>query len=89
MPSITIRNVPEVVHRRLRVRAAKNGRSMEAELRVVLSIAAGLSRRKEEQKPAAARPEPLALSRNDALAGESAIDRVREMLKERAEEDAA
>ena len=36
MKSITIRKVPEPVHRQLRVRAAKNGRSLEAELRAVL-----------------------------------------------------
>ncbi len=36
MKSITIRKVPELVHRHLRVRAAKNGRSLEAELRTVL-----------------------------------------------------
>ncbi len=44
MPSITIRNVPEEIHRRLRIRAARHGRSMEAELRHVLAIATGLGR---------------------------------------------
>ena len=33
MPSITVRNVPDDVHRALRVRAARHGRSPEAELR--------------------------------------------------------
>ncbi|MFN0025177.1 MAG: FitA-like ribbon-helix-helix domain-containing protein [Parvularculaceae bacterium] len=42
MPSVTVRHVPEEVHRRLRIRAARNGRSMEAELRQVLALAAGL-----------------------------------------------
>jgi len=37
MKSITIRNVPDPIHRALRVRAAENGRSMEAELRVILA----------------------------------------------------
>jgi len=36
MPSVTIRNVPEEVHRALRVRAAKHGTSMEAEMRQIL-----------------------------------------------------
>ena len=40
MPSITIRNVPEDVHRALRVRAAMHGRSAEAEIRSILEQAA-------------------------------------------------
>lgn len=36
MKSITIRQVPEETHRLLRIRAARNGRSLEAELRAVL-----------------------------------------------------
>ncbi len=53
MPSITIRHVSEEIHRRLRIRAARNGRSMEAELRQVLALAAGV-------RPAPAAPiEPV------------------------------
>jgi plasmid stability protein len=40
MPSITIRNVPEEVHRAIRVRAALHGRSAEAEIRSILEQAA-------------------------------------------------
>ena len=40
MPSITIRNVPNEVHRALRVRAATHGRSTEAEIRDILEKAA-------------------------------------------------
>ena len=40
MPSITIRNVPEEVHRAIRVRAAMHGRSAEAEIRDILEKAA-------------------------------------------------
>jgi len=40
MPSITIRNVPDDVHRALRVRAALHGRSAEAEIRDILTKAA-------------------------------------------------
>jgi plasmid stability protein len=36
MATLTIRNVPDEVRDRLRVRAAENGRSMEAEVRQVL-----------------------------------------------------
>ncbi|AJD54292.1 Plasmid stability protein [Thalassospira xiamenensis M-5 = DSM 17429] len=40
MPSVTIRNVPDEVHRAIRVRAAMHGRSAEAELRDILDKAA-------------------------------------------------
>jgi antitoxin FitA len=40
MASITIRNVPDEVRRALRVRAARRGRSAEAEIRDILEKAA-------------------------------------------------
>ncbi len=39
MPVMTIRNLPDEVHRALRVRAAKHGRSTEAEVRDILEQA--------------------------------------------------
>ena len=36
MPSLTVRNLSEETHRALRVRAARNGRSTEAEVRFIL-----------------------------------------------------
>lgn len=39
MTAITVRNVPEEVHRALRVRAATHGRSTEAEIREILENA--------------------------------------------------
>lgn len=39
MRSVTIRNVPDEVHRAIRVRAARHGRSIEAELREILESA--------------------------------------------------
>jgi len=36
MASVTIRNLPDEVHRALRVRAATHGRSTEAEIRDIL-----------------------------------------------------
>ena len=39
MAVLTIRNVPAAVHHRLRARAAKSGRSMEAEARMILAAA--------------------------------------------------
>ena len=39
MASITVRNLPDEIHRALRVRAAQNGRSTEAEIREILEAA--------------------------------------------------
>lgn len=39
MPSVTVRNVPDEVHRAIRVRAAQHGRSIEAEMRDILETA--------------------------------------------------
>lgn len=39
MAMLTVRNLPEEVHRALRVRAAKHGQSMEAEVRAILEAA--------------------------------------------------
>lgn len=36
MAMLTVRNIPEEVHRALRVRAARHGHSMEAEVREIL-----------------------------------------------------
>jgi plasmid stability protein len=39
MAMLTVRNLPEEVHRALRARAAQRGRSMEAEVREILTSA--------------------------------------------------
>ncbi len=39
MPSITVRNVSDEVHRAIRVRAAQHGHSAEAEIREILESA--------------------------------------------------
>lgn len=39
MAMLTVRNLPDEVHRALRVRAARNGQSMEAEVRAILESA--------------------------------------------------
>ena len=39
MPSVTVRNVPDEVHRAIRVRAAQHGCSIEAEMRDILESA--------------------------------------------------
>ena len=39
MAVLTVRNLPDEIHRALRVRAAHNGRSTEAEVRAILEAA--------------------------------------------------
>ena len=39
MSVVTVRNLPEKTHRALKVRAARHGRSTEAELRVIIEDA--------------------------------------------------
>jgi len=39
MPAVTVRNIPEKTHRALKLRAARNGRSTEAEIRRILEEA--------------------------------------------------
>jgi plasmid stability protein len=47
MATLTIRNVDAAVKQELRVRAARNGRSMEAELRAIVTEAVGAKPRDE------------------------------------------
>lgn len=39
MPVVTVRNLPEETHRALKLRAARHGRSTEAEIRAILEAA--------------------------------------------------
>jgi antitoxin FitA len=48
MPTLTIRNVDRELREQLRVRAARHGRSMEAELREILKEALGAEKRRPE-----------------------------------------
>ncbi|MGA2349548.1 MAG: plasmid stability protein [Terracidiphilus sp.] len=45
MPAVTVRNLPEAVHRALKLRAAHNARSTEAEIRVILEEAVAPKKR--------------------------------------------
>jgi antitoxin FitA len=47
MATVTIRNVDPGLEKRLRIRAARNGRSMESELRHILSAALGTEEKRE------------------------------------------
>ena len=46
MATLNIRNLPDEVHRRLRMRAAEHGRSMEAEARTILAEACSKKRKR-------------------------------------------
>jgi plasmid stability protein len=50
MATLTIRKVDPEVQKRLRVRAAENGRSMEAELRQIIKDAVGALRCQKEER---------------------------------------
>jgi len=39
MPAVTVRNLPEETHRALKIRAVRNNRSTEAEIRLILEEA--------------------------------------------------
>ena len=91
MKSITIRKVPEPVHRQLRVRAAKNGRSLEAELRAVLlklaHFESGGAKAPTLSKAAEAHGDEnrdaIMLTEHDVSAGpDAAMRKVRNILRE-------
>lgn len=65
MAVLTIRNVPDEVHRALRVRAAEHGRSAEAEVREILSAALVPARRVLVGDALAALGRDLALTDDD------------------------
>ncbi|MEZ5919782.1 MAG: hypothetical protein R3C60_00365 [Parvularculaceae bacterium] len=97
MPSVTIRNVDPEVHRRLRIRAAMNGRSMEGEIRAILTIAATRANREKSAETdnsgrvvngagavqSSTEEADIALTKNDAIA------KVRKIIREQQTEDAA
>lgn len=49
MATLTVRDLPDDVRDKLRIRAAENGRSMEAEVRTVLAVAVGSSSPSDRQ----------------------------------------
>lgn len=75
MPSITVRNVPDDVHRALRVRAAQHGRSAEAEIRDILEQAVKPERRVRMGDALASLGRKLELTDGDLAAIGQARDR--------------
>ena len=74
MASITVRNVPDEVHRALRVLAAQHGRSAEAEIRDILERAVKPAKRVRLGDALAALGRKAGLTNEDI----AAIDRVRD-----------
>ena len=74
MAILTVRNVPDDVHRALRVRAAQHGRSTEAEVREILSAAVKPEKRVRVGEALAAIGRKIGLSNDDFAVFESARD---------------
>lgn len=75
MAVLTVRNLPDEVHRALRLRAARHGRSMEAEVREILAAAARPASRVRMGDALAGIGRALGLGDEDVAAIESARDR--------------
>ncbi|MFN7572582.1 MAG: FitA-like ribbon-helix-helix domain-containing protein [Betaproteobacteria bacterium] len=74
MAILTVRNVPGEVHRALRVRAARHGRSTEAEVREILATAVKPDKRVRLGDALASIGRKLGLTDEDL----AAIDRARD-----------
>jgi plasmid stability protein len=75
MSSLTIRNLPDDVHRALRVRAAHHGRSTEAEVRAILAGAVKPERRVRLGDALAALGRKVGLTNEDFAALEQVRDK--------------
>ena len=75
MAILTVRNVPDEVHRALRVRAARHGRSTEAEVREILAAAVNPSSRVRVGDALAAIGRKIGLSNEDFAVFESVRDK--------------
>lgn len=75
MAILTVRNVPDDVHRALRVRAAQHGRSTEAEVREILAAAVKPSSRVQVGDALAAIGHKIGLTDDDSAVFESVRDK--------------
>ena len=75
MAILTVRNVPDEVHRALRAQAAQNGRSTEAEVRQILASAVKPVDRLPMGDALAAIGRQAGLSNEDVTAMDQARDR--------------
>ena len=75
MAILTVRNLPDDVHRALRVRAARHGRSTEAEVREILATAVKPEKRVRLGDALAALGRKVGLTNEDFAVFEKARDR--------------
>lgn len=75
MAILTVRNVPDDVHRALRVRAARHGRSTEAEVREILAAAVKPDKRVRVGDALAAIGRKIGLTNEDLTVLESVRDK--------------
>jgi plasmid stability protein len=75
MATLTIRNLPDEVHRALRLRAAQMGRSTEAEVRFVLEASVRPPRRVQLGSALAELGQRAGLTDDDVVALEAARDK--------------
>ena len=75
MAILTVRNVPDDVHRALRVRAAQHGRSTEAEVREILAAAVKPASRVRVGDALAAIGRKIGLTNEDFAVLESVRDK--------------
>lgn len=75
MAILTVRNVPDDVHRALRVRAAQHGRSTEAEVREILAAVVKPEKRVRVGEAIAAIGRKIGLTNEDFAVFESVRDK--------------
>lgn len=75
MAILTVRNVPDEVHRALRVRAAQHGRSTEAEVREILAAVVKPEKRVRVGEALAAIGRKIGLTNEDFAIFESVRDK--------------
>lgn len=75
MAILTVRNVPDDVHRALRVRAAQHGRSTEAEVREILAAVVKPEKRVRVGEALAAIGRKIGLTNEDFAVSESVRDK--------------
>ena len=78
MAAVTIRNLPEEVHRALKVRAAQHERSTEAEMRAILEAAVRPEGRLQLGAALSEASRELGLTNADIEALESSLEQVRD-----------
>lgn len=75
MAILTVRNVPDDVHRALRIRAAQHGRSTEAEVREILAAAVKPEKRVRVGEALAAIGRKIGLTNEDFTIFETVRDK--------------